>query len=46
MRAFIASNFMGSFAFDSEGNLIGHRLFPKKPDVMAGKMRLRATIVQ
>ncbi len=39
MRAFIASNFMGSFAFDSEGNLIGHRLFPKKPEVMADKLK-------
>jgi nucleolar protein 56 len=39
MRAFIASNFMGSFAFDSDGRLIAHRLFPKRPEVMADKMR-------
>jgi nucleolar protein 56 len=39
MRAFVASNFMGSFAFDGEGKVIAHRLFPKRPEVMADKVK-------
>lgn len=38
MRAFIATGILGSFAFDSDGRLLEHRLFPKKPDVISGKL--------
>jgi nucleolar protein 56 len=39
MRAYMATNFMGSFAFDGLGNLLAHRLFQKKPEVMAEKLK-------
>lgn len=41
MRAFLATNVMGSFAFDSQGNLLEKRLFPKQPEEIAE--RLQAT---
>ncbi len=39
MRAHIATGILGSFAFDSSGRAIEYRLFPKKPDVIADKLR-------
>lgn len=39
MRAHIATGILGSFAFDSSGKPIVHMLFPKKPDVIADKLR-------
>jgi len=39
MRAHIATGILGSFAFDTSGKPIEHRLFPKRPDVIAGKLR-------
>jgi nucleolar protein 56 len=38
MRAFIATGILGSFAFDADGKLLEHKLFPKKPDVISGKL--------
>jgi hypothetical protein len=43
MRAHIATGILGSFAFDSSGKAIAHRLFPKRPDVIAGKLRKSRT---
>ncbi len=39
MRAFVGTCFVGSFAFDAEGNLIDKELFPKKIDVIVEKMK-------
>jgi nucleolar protein 56 len=39
MRAHMAVGILGVFAFDSSGKPIEHRLFPKKPDVIAGKLK-------
>ncbi len=38
MRAYLATNVMGSFVFDKEGNLIDKRLFPKNPEAIAEKL--------
>ena len=40
MKAFIATCLMGSFAFDSKGKILEKRLFPKEPEVIAGKLEL------
>ena len=39
MRAFLATGILGSFAFDSSGNTVEHRLFPKKPDEIAERLK-------
>ena len=39
MRAHLAVGILGAFAFDSSGKPIEYRLFPKRPDVIAGKLR-------
>ena len=39
MRANIATGILGCFAFDNSGKTIEYRLFPKKPDVIAGKLK-------
>jgi nucleolar protein 56 len=39
MRAFIATGILGSFAFGERGKTLEYRLFPKKPDVIAGKLK-------
>ena len=38
MRAYLATNVIGVFAFDQDKKLLGHRLFPKKVDVITEKM--------
>jgi len=38
MKAFLATNVMGSFAFDKKGKLIDKRLFTKKPEEIAEKL--------
>lgn len=38
MQAFLATNIMGSFAFDKHGKVIAKKLFPKKPEVIAEKL--------
>jgi len=38
MRAFIATGILGSFAFDADGKLLEHRLFPKKPEIISEKL--------
>jgi nucleolar protein 56 len=38
MRAYLATGILGSFAFDSSGRTIAYRLFPKRPDVIAGRL--------
>ncbi|MBI4176478.1 MAG: hypothetical protein HY518_04685 [Candidatus Aenigmarchaeota archaeon] len=35
MKAYIATNFMGAFAFDADGKLAGHVLFRKDPEAIA-----------
>ncbi len=39
MRAHLATGILGVFAFDSSGKPIEYRLFPKKPDAIAGRLR-------
>jgi len=39
MKAFLVVNFMGAFAFDENGKLIAHRLFPNKPEDIAKKLQ-------
>lgn len=39
MRAHMATGILGCFAFDSQGKAIEHRLFPKKPEVIAEKLK-------
>jgi nucleolar protein 56 len=38
MRAYIAANFMGVFAFDNDRKLLGHRLFPKNVELIAERL--------
>jgi len=38
MRAFIATGILGSFAFDADGKVLEHKLFPKKPEVISEKL--------
>ena len=40
MKAFIATCLMGSFGFDSRGKILEKRLFPKEPELIAGKLEL------
>jgi len=35
MRAYIATNILGSFAFDKDGKILEQRLFPKRPEEIA-----------
>jgi len=39
MRAFLATNVIGSFAFDSDGNVLEKKLFPKKAEEIAEKLQ-------
>ena len=39
MRAFLATGILGSFAFDSSGNVIVYRLFPKRPAEIAERLK-------
>lgn len=39
MKAYVATNIAGVFAFDKDGNVIYKKLFPKKPEVIAEKLR-------
>ena len=39
MRAYIATGILGSFAFDGSGKSIVYRLFPKKPDEIAQRLK-------
>jgi nucleolar protein 56 len=39
MRAYMATGILGSFAFDGKGKAIEYRLFPKKPEVIAEKLK-------
>ncbi len=39
MKAYVATNFVGAFAFDRDGKTIVSKLFPKKPEVIAEKLR-------
>jgi len=41
-KAYLAKNFMGVFAFDSEGKLIDKALFPAKPEDIAGRLGSKA----
>jgi len=41
MRAFLATNVMGSFGFDQDGKLVAKKLFPKKPELIAEKLDSR-----
>jgi nucleolar protein 56 len=38
MKAYISTNIMGSFAFDSSGILLGYKLFPKSPEYIAERL--------
>lgn len=35
----MATGILGSFAFDSQGNVVGHKLFPKKAGEIAARLR-------
>ena len=39
MKAYVATNMVGVFAFDKDGNVVFSKLFPKKPEVIAEKLR-------
>ncbi len=39
MQAFLATNFMGVFAFGKEGKLAAYKLFEKDPEEIAGKLK-------
>ncbi len=39
MKAYMATNIIGVFAFDKNGKTIVSKLFPKKPEVIAEKLR-------
>ena len=39
MQAFIATNFMGVFAFGKDGKLVAYKLFPLDPEKIAGKVQ-------
>lgn len=39
MKAYVATNLVGVFAFDGDGKTIFKKLFPKKPEVIAEKLR-------
>ena len=38
MRAFVATDIVGSFAFDEDGNLLEHVLFKKDPEYIADEL--------
>lgn len=38
MRAFVATNVLGTFAFDENGNLLEYVLFKKNPEIIADKL--------
>lgn len=42
MKAYVAKNFMGVFAFGEDGSLIDSMLFPAKPEEIARRMASRA----
>lgn len=39
MKAYVATNLVGVFAFDTKGETVMSKLFPKKPEVIAEKLR-------
>ncbi|MCK4532132.1 MAG: hypothetical protein KAT94_04630, partial [Candidatus Aenigmarchaeota archaeon] len=39
MKAYVATNLVGVFAFDRDGKTVFKKLFPKKPEVIAEKLR-------
>ncbi|NIO22585.1 MAG: hypothetical protein GTN38_00975 [Candidatus Aenigmarchaeota archaeon] len=39
IKAYVVTNILGVFAFDREGKVIVHKLFPKKPEVIAEKLK-------
>ncbi len=39
MKAYVAINIVGVFAFDKDGKTVFKKLFPKKPEVIAEKLR-------
>lgn len=39
MQAFLATNFMGVFAFGKSGKLVAYKLFPREPEAIAGRLR-------
>lgn len=39
MKAYVATNLVGVFAFDRNGKTVFKKLFPKKPEVIAEKLR-------
>jgi nucleolar protein 56 len=39
MRAFVGTCFIGSFAFDADGKILDKKLFPKRTDIIADKVR-------
>lgn len=39
MQAFLATNFMGVFAFGKSGKLVAYKLFPLDPEKIAGKLQ-------
>jgi len=39
IKAYVATNIVGVFAFDKDGNVVLYKLFPKKPEVIAEKLR-------
>ena len=38
MQAFLAVNFMGVFAFGKGRKLVAYKLFPQKPEMIAGRL--------
>jgi nucleolar protein 56 len=38
MKAYVATNFVGAFAFDKEGGIIGYKLFPREVELIAERL--------
>ncbi len=43
LRAYVATNIMGSFAFNEKGDIIDKKLFPKEPEKIAQRLALIKT---
>ncbi|NIO22201.1 MAG: hypothetical protein GTN76_16110 [Candidatus Aenigmarchaeota archaeon] len=39
IKAYVVTNIMGVFALEKDGNVVTYKLFPKKPEVIADKLR-------
>lgn len=39
IKAYLVTNIMGVFALDREGKVVAYKLFPKKPEVIAEKLK-------